>query len=115
MEHKFIKNRDIVLFSFQPWDTEIGCNFKDIAKELSKFNRVLYVNRALDRITLIKNRNNPQVKCRLASIRHGIDELVEVAPQLWVQNPRTILESINWIPFPGIHDRLNKMNNLRLA
>jgi teichuronic acid biosynthesis glycosyltransferase TuaH len=115
MEHKFIKNRDIVLFSFQPWDTEIGSNFKDIAQELSKFNRVLYVNRALDRISLIKNKNSEQVRCRLASIQNGTDELVEVQSSLWVQNPRTILESINWIPFPMIHDWLNKINNKRLA
>lgn len=115
MEHKFIKNRDIVLFSFQPWDTEIGSNFIDIAKELSKFNRILYVNRALDRITFLKNKNNPQVIARLASIKDGIGEVVEVLPSLWVQNPRTIVESINWIPFPIIHDWLNKINNKRLA
>ncbi len=115
MEHKFIKNRDIVLFSFQPWDTEIGSNFKDIALELSKFNRILYVNRALDRISLLRNRNSPQVKARLASIKDGIDELVEILPSLWVLNPRTILESINWIPLPTVHDWLNRINNKRLA
>lgn len=115
MYHKFIKNRDIVLFSFQPWDTEIGSNFKDIARELSKFNRILYVNRALDRISLLKKRNSSQVRARLASIKEGMGELVEVQPSLWIQNPRTIIESINWIPFPIIHDWLNKINNKRLA
>jgi glycosyltransferase involved in cell wall biosynthesis len=115
MDHKFIKNRDIVLFSFQPWDTELGSNFKDIARELSTFNRVLFVNRALDRISLLRNRNNPQVKARLLSIKYGYEEIVEIQPSLWVQNPRTMVESINWIPFPAVHDWLNKINNRRLA
>ncbi|MEJ7766281.1 MAG: glycosyltransferase [Chitinophagaceae bacterium] len=115
MAHTFIKDRNIVLFSFQPWDTEIGSNFKDMAVELAKLNRVLYVNRALDRASLWKGKYNPQVQTRLASIRRGKGELVQVQPGLWVQNPRTILESINWIPFAAIHDRLNKINNIRLS
>lgn len=57
MKEHIIKNRDIVLFSFQPWDEEIGSNFKDIALELSRDNRVLYINRALDRISAITKRN----------------------------------------------------------
>src|SRR3990170_7547884 len=110
-----IKNRDIVLFSFQPWDAELGSNFKDMAFELSKFNRVLYVNRALDRASLWKQKNSRQVQTRLASIKKGIGELVQVQPRLWVQNPRTIVESINWIPIGFVHDILNKLNNKRLA
>ncbi|MEO6915513.1 MAG: glycosyltransferase, partial [Chitinophagaceae bacterium] len=114
-EHKYIKNRDIVLFSFQPWDTEMGSNFKDMAIELSKKNRVLYVNRALDRASLWKNKNSPQVQTRLASIREGIAELTEIDKNLWIQNPRTIVESINWVPFDWFHNILNKVNNKRLA
>src|SRR5438132_409033 len=76
MEHNFIKNRDIVLFSFQPWDTEIGSNFKDMALELAKHNRVLFVNRAPDRASLWRNKYNP-FKSRLAS-KNGIDELKEI-------------------------------------
>lgn len=114
-EHHFITNRDIVLFSFQPWDTEMGSNFKDMAVELSKNNRVLYVNRALDRASLWKNKQTPQVQARLASIRNGIAELEEVQPNLWIQNPRTIVESINWVPLNFFHNILNKINNKRLA
>jgi teichuronic acid biosynthesis glycosyltransferase TuaH len=114
-EHQFITNRDIVLFSFQPWDTELGSNFKDMAIELSRKNRVLYVNRALDRASLWKHKETPQVQTRLASIREGIAELEELQPNLWIQNPRTIVESINWVPFDWFHNLLNKVNNKRLA
>lgn len=115
MEHQFIRNRDIVMFSFQPWDTEIGSNFKDMAMELARHNRVLFVNRALDRSYYRKFRDDHKVKTRLASIKDGTGELEEVMPNLWVQNPRTILESINRIPFHSIHDWLNRINNKRLA
>lgn len=115
MEHQFIKNRDIVLFSFQPWDTEIGSNFKDMAIELARYNRVLFVNRALDRSYARKFKHDAKVQTRLQSIRHGVRELQEISPNLWIQNPRTLLESINGIPVNFVHDWLNKVNNRRLS
>ena len=115
MEHHFISNRDIVMFSLQSWDTEIGSNFKDMAIELAEKNRVLFVNRALDRSSLLKNKNEATTRTRLASIRTGAGELEEVQPGLWVQNPRAIAESINAIPFAAVHDWLNRINGRRLA
>jgi teichuronic acid biosynthesis glycosyltransferase TuaH len=115
MSHQFIKDRDIVLFSFQPWDTEIGSNFKDMAIELARHNRVLFVNRALDRSYYQKFRNDPKVQTRLQSIRNGMGELEQLQPGLWIQNPRTLLESINGIPVGFVHDWMNKINNRRLA
>ncbi len=115
MQHQFIKNRDIVMFSFQSWDTEIGSNFKDMAHVLATNNRILFVNRALDRISFLKNKSNPIVQTRMASIKKGIGELEQVLPNIWVHNPRTFAESINAIPFTGLHDWLNKLNNKRLA
>jgi teichuronic acid biosynthesis glycosyltransferase TuaH len=115
MKHNFISNRDIVMFSFQSWDTEIGSNFKDMAIELAKKNRVLFVNRALDRSSLRKNKNDAATKTRLASIKNGTGEIEQVAPNIWVQNPRVIAESINRIPFAVMHDWLNKINSKKLA
>jgi teichuronic acid biosynthesis glycosyltransferase TuaH len=115
MEHHFISNRDIVMFSFQSWDTEIGSNFKDMAIELARKNRVLFINRALDRSSLYKHKNDAVTKTRLNSIKNGTGELEQVAPNIWVHNPRVIVESINAIPFAGVHDWLNKINAKRLA
>lgn len=115
MEHKFIHDRDIIMFSFQPWDTEIGSNFKDMALELAKRNRILFVNRALDRRSRLRDKKDPKVFARLASIQNGEGELVEISKNIWVHNPRTIVESINWVPMASVHDALNKINNKRLA
>jgi glycosyltransferase involved in cell wall biosynthesis len=115
MKEHTIKNRDIVLFSLQPWDEEIGSNFKDIALELSRTNRVLYINRALDRISSITKRNEKKVRSRLKSIWQGKGELNEVHPNLWVHNPRTVVESINWLPPGGAYNFLSLLNSKRLA
>ncbi len=115
MDHKFIQDRDIVMFSFQPWDTELGSNFKDMALELAKKNRILFVNRALDRRSRLRDRNDPKVVTRLNSIKNGEGELQKISRNIWVHNPRTIVESINWIPFAQVHDALNRINNRRLA
>ncbi len=115
MEHHFISNRDIVMFSLQSWDTAIGSNFKDMAIELARKNRVLFINRALDRSSLLKHKDEPITRTRLASIRTGTGELEQVQPNIWVQNPRVIAESINAIPFAVVHDWLNRINGRRLA
>jgi teichuronic acid biosynthesis glycosyltransferase TuaH len=108
MEHKFIKNRDIILFTFQPWNSGIGFNFKEMAYELARYNRVLFVNRVADRNSLLRNKNElnqPKQK----------NELTQINENLWLYNPNIVMESINWISVNWIYDSLNKINNTRLA
>ena len=108
MEHNFIKNKDIVLFSFQPWESGIGFNFKEMAFELAKYNRVLFVNRAPDRNSLLRNKNESnQLKKKT--------ELTQIEKNLWLYNPDIVMESINWISINSVYDLLNKINNRRLA
>ena len=58
-------NRDIIVVGIQAWDIEIGSNCKNIAQELAKTNRVLYVNSPLDRITMFKQKNAEKIKKRI--------------------------------------------------
>ena len=46
-----ITGKDFVFTGLQPWDIPIGSNARDIALEVSKHNRVLYVNTPLDKKT----------------------------------------------------------------
>lgn len=43
-----MKNRDFIITSLQPWDIEIGSTIKNTALEISKNNRVLYINTPMD-------------------------------------------------------------------
>lgn len=110
-----IKNRDIVIVGIQAWDIEIGSNCKNIALEFAKHNRVLYVNPPLDRATMKREAKNPKVKRRI-QIKNGEREaLVEIGHNLWNLYPKTLTESINWIPFHGIFKSLNRRNSRKFS
>lgn len=110
-----MENYDVVIVGQQPWDTEIGSNCKNIALELSKRHRVLYVNSPLDRATLLRNRRDPKVAKRLRIIRGMSEGLKRVSENLWTLYPDCIVESVNWLPFSSLFDYVNKINNRRLA
>jgi glycosyltransferase involved in cell wall biosynthesis len=113
-QHK-IQNRDIVVVGLQPWDTTIGSNCKDIALEFSKHNRVLYVNYPLDRITLFRNKKEPNIQKRIRVIKGKEEGIVSLQQNLWNLYPDEMVESINWIKSSTIFTYLNKINNQRFA
>ncbi|MCF2444148.1 glycosyltransferase [Dyadobacter sp. CY345] len=102
---------DIIITGQQAWDVEIGSNCKNIALEFSKTNRVLYVNSALDRISLMKNGNDPKIAKRKRVINKQESGLEEIQENLWVLNPDQMIESVNWISSDLIFNFLNKRNN----
>jgi teichuronic acid biosynthesis glycosyltransferase TuaH len=108
---------NIVIVGQQPWDTPIGSNCKDMALELSKRHRVLYVNSPLDRITSIREKSTPEVATRLAVIGGGYDGLVELGPNLYNLYPDKLVESINFLPAKAgfIFDFINHRNNFLFA
>ena len=50
-----MEGRDFIITSLQPWDIEIGSTIKNTAVEISKRNRVLYINTPLD-LTAMRNK-----------------------------------------------------------
>lgn len=115
MHNDLIQGRDIVIVGQQPWDVEIGSNCKNIALEFSKHNRVLYVNSALDRFTLIKKKADPRVQKRMNVISGKENGLVTIQNNLWNLYPDQLIESINWIKNKPLFRLLNKWNNARFA
>ena len=106
-----IKGQDIIVVGIQAWDIEIGSNCKNIAMEFAKQNRVLYVNPPLDRATLKREKSTEKVQKRI-KIKNGEETgLVQIAENLWNLYPKTLTESINWIPFHSIFKLLNKRNS----
>jgi hypothetical protein len=110
-----IKDRDIIVMGIQPWDIEIGSNCKNIAQEFARYNRVLYVNIPLDRISRIRDRKSARVKKRLEVIRGHMPEIEKAGENLWVLTPRIIIESINWIGQVKAFDFFNRLNTKRFA
>lgn len=110
-----IEGKNIIVVGIQPWDIKIGSNCKNIAREFARHNRVLYVNFPLDRATLIKERNTEKVQKRLAARRGEIPRLEKVEESLWVYYPPSIIESLNWLPWPWLFDVLNRHNSRLFA
>ncbi len=107
--------RDIVIIGQQPWDTEIGSNCKDIALEMSKKHRVLYVNSPLDRATLFRSRDDEKVKTRIDVLKGRKNGLIRINDNLWNLYPDCMVESINWINIQYIFDSINRTNNKKFA
>jgi teichuronic acid biosynthesis glycosyltransferase TuaH len=106
---------NFIIISQQPWDTEIGSNCKNIAVELSKSHKVLYVNSPLDRITLWKNFKDAKVQKRISVIKGKSEDLIQIDENLWTLYPDCLVESINWINNALIFDALNQRNNKMLS
>ena len=110
-----LKNRDIVVIGIQPWDIEIGSNCKNIALEFSKNNRVLYVNQPLDRKSKKAEKGSDKIEKRLNVLKGKDEDLEKIQDNLWNLNPKTMIESINFIPTPSIYNYLNRKNNKKFA
>jgi len=107
---------DFIFLVQQPWDLGIGSNARNLALELSKNHRVLYVNIPLDRITLLRNKPQDEgfIKRRKAVLAGTRDPLERINEGLWTLDPRVVIESINWLP-PALFEYFNRRNNRLLA
>ncbi|TRX60122.1 glycosyltransferase family 1 protein [Fulvivirga sp. M361] len=105
-----VSGRDVVFIGIQPWDIKIGSNCKNIALELSKNNRVLYVNAPLDRKTAFIERHSEGVKKRKSIIKGEAPDLEKINSNLHTFYPKKMIESINWLPHGSIYRLLNKRN-----
>lgn len=110
-----MKNRDFIIISLNPWYTPLSSTSKRIATELSKNNRVLYINPPLDRKTILTRRHDSLLEKHINVIRGTEDPMVQIAPNFWNYYPKTVLESVNWIPSTRIFSLFNYLNNKKIA
>lgn len=110
-----ITNRDIVITGLQPWDVDLGSNCVNIAQEFAKNNRVLFVNYPLNRLTAIREKNNPSIKKRIQVLKGKIADLEKINENLWVLTPKCMQESISQLKPNCFFDLMNKINNKRFA
>jgi len=110
-----VTNRDIIVYGMQAWDFNIASTCKYTAIEMSKNNRVLYVNPPLQRSSALFHKDEPDIKKRLR-INKGLEkDLVKEGENIWVLYPKTIVESINWIKSAKLFNYFNKINDKRYA
>lgn len=104
-----------VFVSLQRINTDRESTSTSIAKELSKHHRVLYINPPIDRRTLLTGKGDHFSSGHIKEIRSGKKSINQLNSNLWMYNPHSIMESINWLPSTTIFAALNKLNNKRFA
>lgn len=87
--------KDFVITSLQSWDSAFGGNAKDIAIELSKQHRVIYIN------------TNPIPKRKKSVLHH-------LKPNLYVLDCSFTLLRVNGLPDGIVFDIANLYNNFRI-
>ena len=110
-----IEGKDIIVVGIQAWDIEIGSNCKNIALEFSKNNRVIYVNPPMVRSVMRDQKHKKTIQKRIRIKNGEEDDLVEISSNLWNLYPKTLIESINWIPVHAVFKILNKKNSVGYA
>lgn len=107
---------NFVFVSLQRINTDRDSTSTNIAKELAKKHRVLYINPPIDKRTYYFGNVDRYTEKHIQLIKTGRGEnLEQVAENLWILNPLTLVNSINWIPFTRVFSCFNKHNNVRLA
>lgn len=115
MENYNIKGRDIVIVGLTPYEFDPDSNILNLAFELAKNNRVLFINRPTDRYSLVKGKEDPVIQRRMQVLRGKEPDLRQVTENFWNLYPKTVLESVNWLAVDFAFDYLNKVNNKRFA
>ncbi|GAB2546039.1 glycosyltransferase [Spirosoma aerophilum] len=106
---------NFIFVSLQQIGTDRTSTSVGIAKELAKNHNVLYVNYPIDRNVLYFRKNSVFDEEHIGRIKSKSDTLVQLEKNLWVLWPRTIIESINWLPSTDIFQVFNWINNKRFA
>ncbi len=109
-----MKGRDFIITGLQPWDIPIGSNAIDIAREIAVDNRVLYVNSALDQMTIYRNQPKPDIQHRMEVYRKQKPPLRKITGSLWVLDFPFSIWSVNELPDGFLFDFFNKLNNKKI-
>jgi teichuronic acid biosynthesis glycosyltransferase TuaH len=106
---------DFVLLCQQRWDLALGTNARNLARELARHHRVLYVHLPLDVGTLLTGWRRPEVRQRWQQVRGRAENLILAEPNLWVYSPDCLALSLNWLRWRGLFAQLNALNAKWLA
>ncbi|MCE5175165.1 MAG: glycosyltransferase [Bacteroidales bacterium] len=110
-----MERQDFIITSLQSWEIGIGTTIRNFTLEISKQNRVLYINTPLDHSSWIRKGRHHAKDFRMDVINRKISPLRKINDNLWVLDFPFMVYSINKIPFPSVFDFFNKKNNRKIA
>lgn len=101
--------RDFIVTSLQSWDIEIGSTIKNTALEISKSNRVLYINTPLS-MNELKCRSAVNAH-RIESVKTGTGLVRRINDNMWVVDCPFCVFPVGQLPTKFLFDFMNKRNN----
>ncbi len=109
-----MEGRDFIITSLQPWDIEIGSTIKNTALEISKRNRVLYVNTPLD-LTAMRNKDAKINAHRVAAMSGDEPSVRQINANMWVVDCPFMVLPVSKLPTTWLFDAVNKYNNRKIG
>ena len=108
--HTYMERRNFIITSLQPWDIEIGSTIKNTALEISRHNRVLYINTPLD-LTAMRNRNAAVNSHRVAAMQGREPCVRQINGNMWVVDCPFMVFPVSKLPWRWLFDAVNRLNN----
>ena len=109
-----IKDRYFIFTGLQSWELNIGSNAKDIAWEISKNNKVLYINYPLDLRSFLKINNDNYINTSIIKIKNKLNPITKINDNLWVLDLPFFIYPTNIFPDGKIFDFINRKNNIKI-
>ena len=110
-----MENRDFIITSLQPWDIEIGSTIKNTALEISKKNRVLYLNTPMDYSTRFRGNKNKAWIRRMDVIKKQVSPIRQLNENMWIADCPFCILPVGKLPTSFLFDWVNKLNNRKIA
>lgn len=108
-------NENFVITTLHTWDIEIGSTIKSTALEISKNNKVLFVNTPMDHATWLRRKKNSSYLQRMSVIHGRKPYIRRINNNMWVLDFPFMVFSINKLPGKWMFDFFNKLNNKKMA
>ncbi|MDD4640931.1 MAG: glycosyltransferase [Bacteroidales bacterium] len=108
-------NKNFVITSLQTWELGIGTTIRNFSLEISKQNKVLYINTPLDHTSWLRNKIQGRKDRRTLVISKKEPLLRKINENLWVLDFPFLIFSVNGIPFPSLFNFFNYLNNKKTA
>lgn len=106
-----MKGRDFIFTGLQPWELPIGSNARDMAMEVARSNRVLYVNTPLVKWSRELVSERPDLQRRIEVLRGNADPFRRLGENLWVLDMPFTVFPVNKLPDGPLFDAVNRVNN----
>jgi teichuronic acid biosynthesis glycosyltransferase TuaH len=104
---------DIVMLALPRWDGAYSSTAYSLAKELSRYTRVFYIDNPFTYKDYWAGKNGPQIQRRKNALLHGKDIFTspdKTFPNLIAVTPKLTLP-INWLPKGVVYNLLSRWND----